>query len=123
MKVLRVVIILLVLFGVGIGAYEKFVDVVTPPTVFYAGATRGDVVMTVSATGTLQATRTVDVGTQVSGTVKKMYVDYNSIVKAGEVVAEIDPTLYQAALESAQAGVERAKIELQGGQDTLTSDT
>jgi HlyD family secretion protein len=114
---------LLVLFGVGIGAYEKFVDVVTPPTVFYAGATRGDVVMSVSATGTLQATRTVDVGTQVSGTVKKLYVDYNSIVKQGEIVAEIDPTLFQAALQSAQAGVERAQIELQGAQDTLATDS
>src|SRR5579864_7697440 len=113
MKVLRGVIILLVLFGAGIGAYEKFVDVVTPPTIFYAGATRGDVVMTVSATGTLQATRTVDVGTQVSGTVKKLYVDYNSIVKTGDIIAEIDPLLFEAALSSAQAGVDRAKIDLQ----------
>jgi HlyD family secretion protein len=123
MKVLRSVIILLVLFGAGIGAYEKFVDVVTPPTVFYTGATRGDVVMTVSATGTLQATRTVDVGTQVSGTVKKMLVDYNSIVKKGDVIAQIDPMLFEAALNSAKAGVDRAEIDLKGAEDTLATDS
>jgi HlyD family secretion protein len=122
MKVLRGVVILIVLLGAGIGAYERYLNVPTPPVVFYQGASRGDVVMTVSATGTLQATRTVDVGTQVSGTVKALHVDYNSIVKKGDVIAEIDPLLFQSALDSAQAGVEKAQIDLQGAQATLAVD-
>jgi HlyD family secretion protein len=122
MKVLRGVVVLLVLCGAGVWAYEKYVNVVTPPVLYYAGASRGDVVMTVSATGTLQATRTVDVGTQVSGTVKKLYVDYNSIVKKGDLIAEIDPLLFEAALNSAQAGVDKAQIDLQGAKATLAVD-
>ena len=123
MKVLRGVIILLIVIGAGVWAYEKFVNVPTPPSVLYSSASRGDIVMTVSATGTLQATRTVDVGTQVSGVVKKLYVDYNSIVKKGEVIAEIDPMLSQAAVDSAQAGLDKAKIDLQGAENTLAVDT
>jgi HlyD family secretion protein len=123
MKVLRGIIVLVVLFGAGIGAYERFLNVPTPPVVLYIGASQGDVVMTVSATGTLQATRTVDVGTQVSGTVKALHVDYNSIVKKGDVIAEIDPLLFQAALDSATAGVEKAQIDLQGAEATLDVDT
>ena len=122
MRVLRVAIILIILLGAWVCAYEKFVDVTVPPSVFYAGASRGDVVMTVTATGTLQASRTVDVGTQVSGVVKKMYVDYNSIVRKGDLIAEIDPILIQAALDSAQAAVDKAEIDLQGAQDTLVVD-
>jgi HlyD family secretion protein len=123
MRVLRVALILIIVLGAGVWAYEKFVDVTELPSIYYAGASRGDVVMTVTATGTLQASRTVDVGTQVSGTVKKLYVDYNSIVKKGEVIAEIDPLLIQAALDSAQAAVDKAQIDLQGAQDTLGVDT
>jgi HlyD family secretion protein len=122
MRVLRGVIVLIVLLGAGIGAYERFINVPTPPVVFYAGASRGDVVLTVSATGTLQATRTVDVGTQVSGVVLKLYVDYNSIVKKGDLLAQIDPLLFQAALDSAQAGVDKAQIDLQGAEETLAVD-
>src|SRR5690242_9012446 len=79
--------------------------------------------MTVSAADTLQATRTVDVGTQVSSGVKKLYVYYNSSVKKGEVIAEIDPMLSQAALDSALAGLDRAKIDLDGAENTLAVDT
>jgi HlyD family secretion protein len=122
-KVLRGAIILLILFGAGVGAYERFVNVKTPPSLFYAAVSRGDVVMTVNATGTLQATRTVDVGTQVSGTVKRLYVDYNSIVKKGELIAEIDPLLSQQALSSAEAARDRADIDLKQEQDTLAIDT
>lgn len=123
MRTLRITVVLLALAGAGIWAYEKFVDVVEPPVVYYGAASRGDVVMTVPATGTLQASRTVNVGTQVSGIVKKLYVDYNSIVKKGQLVAEIDPMLSQAALDSAQASLEKAKIDLEGAKETLSIDT
>ena len=62
--------------------------------------TRGDVVHTVGATGTLEAVRTVDVGTQVNGVVKALYVDFNSIVRKGDLVANIDPATIEAQIEA-----------------------
>jgi multidrug efflux pump subunit AcrA (membrane-fusion protein) len=54
-------------------------------------ATQGDITMTVTATGTISAVITVEVGTQVSGIVQKLYADFNSIVKEGQLIAQIDP--------------------------------
>lgn len=73
---------------------------------------RGDVEQTVSATGTLSAVRTVSVGTQVSGQVAELLVDYNDEVKKGQLLARIDPTLQQQAVTDAQASVERAQAQL-----------
>jgi HlyD family secretion protein len=73
---------------------------------------RGDIESTVSATGTLNAVRTVAVGTQVSGQVAELLVDYNDIVKKGQLLARIDPTLQQQAVTDAQASVERAQAQL-----------
>ena len=95
----------------------------TAPPIDVAQVSRGDIQLTVQATGTLQATRTVDIGTQVSGTVKRMYVDYNSIVKKGDLIAEIDPQLSEAAVESAEATLDRANIDLGAAKETLETDT
>jgi HlyD family secretion protein len=64
---------------------------------------RGSIVAKVTATGTLSALVTVQVGTQVSGRVEKIMVDFNSTVKKGQVIAKIDPLLFQASLEQARA--------------------
>src|SRR3954471_4198365 len=64
-----------------------------------AAVTRGSVTATVSSTGTLNAVRTVQVGTQVSGQIAKIYVDFNDRVKKGQLLATIDPTLQQQAVE------------------------
>jgi HlyD family secretion protein len=84
---------------------------------------RGDVLEVVGATGTLQAVTTVQVGSQVSGTVQSLHADFNSQVKKGQVIARLDPSLLQArlgqsqaALVSAQANVERARATLQDAQ-------
>lgn len=122
MKILRRVVVLVALVGAVFFVFKR-VSGKTEPPVYYAPVTKGDVALTVQATGTLQAYRTVNVGTQVSGVVKKLYVDYNSIVKKGELIAEIDPALSEAALESAQAALDRANIELQSAEDTLATDT
>jgi HlyD family secretion protein len=61
------------------------------------------------ATGTLQAVTTVQVGTEVSGMVQSLRVDYNSIVHAGEVIATLDPSLFEAAVGEAQAALMRAQ--------------
>ena len=74
--------------------------------------TRGDVVDAVAATGTLQAVETVDVGTQVSGTVQELYADFNSIVRKGQVIARLDPSLIQTQIEQQEANVTRSEADL-----------
>jgi len=78
-----------------------------------AAVTRGDLTQTVTATGTLQAVTTVDVSSQISGNVAKLYVDWNSPVKKGQVLAEIDPSNYQTALLQAEAQLANAKANQQ----------
>ena len=71
-----------------------------------------DVTTSVTATGTIEPVTSVDVGTQVSGIVSKLYVDYNSVVKAGQVIAELDRTNLISELNSAQANLKSAQSEL-----------
>lgn len=73
---------------------------------------RGDIVVNISATGTLNAVTTVLVGSQVSGTISKIYVDYNSQVKDGELLAQIDPTFLQATVSEQSANVDRARAQV-----------
>jgi len=82
------------------------------PAYRMAAVERGNLESTVAATGSLGAVRTVQVGTQVSGQISAIYVDFNSKVKKGELIARIDPTLQQQAVADAQAGVERAQATL-----------
>ncbi len=70
---------------------------------------RGDVQSTISATGTLNAVITVQVGTQVSGTIKELMVDYNSRVKKGMLIARIDPATFEAKVNQAKADLESAR--------------
>jgi HlyD family secretion protein len=74
---------------------------------------RGDVVQTVGATGTLQAVVTVQVGSQVSGTIKELHADFNSVVKKGEVVARLDPSSFEAQVAQARANVVSAGANLE----------
>ena len=69
---------------------------------------KGDVREVVEATGTINAVTTVQVGSQVSGTIEKLYVDFNSKVKKGELVAQLDPSLFRSTLMSNQADLENA---------------
>jgi HlyD family secretion protein len=72
---------------------------------------RGDLQSTVAATGTLNAVTTVQVGTQVSGQVSAIYVDFNDKAKKGQLLARIDPTLAEQAVADAQAGLERVQAQ------------
>ena len=80
--------------------------------------TRGDIQVVVTATGTLSADTTVEVGTQVSGTVSKLYVDWNSKVKKGQVIALIDPTFLASAVQDAEATLEKAKAQTDDSKRT-----
>jgi HlyD family secretion protein len=77
---------------------------------------RGDVESTVSATGTLSAVTTVAVGTQVSGQLSQLLVDFNDTVKKGQLLARVDPKLQQQAVTDAQASVARARAQYQQAQ-------
>lgn len=77
-----------------------------------AEVAKQDIVNSVTATGTIEPVTSVDVGTQVSGVISKLYVDYNSVVKAGQVIAELDRTNLMSELSSAQASLKSAQSEL-----------
>ena len=72
---------------------------------------RGDVTMTVTATGTLSAVTTVQVGSQVSGVISQLYADFNSHVKKGQLLAELDPTPFQQTVEQRQADLTKSQVE------------
>jgi len=72
---------------------------------------RGNVTMTVTATGTLSAVTTVQIGSQVSGVIARLYADFNSEVKKGQLLAEIDPTPFQQLVEQRRADVTRAQVQ------------
>jgi HlyD family secretion protein len=73
---------------------------------------RGGVTEIVSATGDVSAIVTVNIGSQVSGTISKLYVDFNSLVKKGQPLADLDPRLFKAALEKAVAGLASAQADV-----------
>ena len=83
------------------------------PSYRFVTVTRGNLESTVSATGALSAVTTVQVGTQVSGQVAQLYVDFNDRVKKGQLLARIDPTLQQQAVLDAEAGLIRAQADLE----------
>src|SRR6476646_6115141 len=80
--------------------------------------TRGSITQAVTATGTLNPVVNVQVGSQISGNIEKLLVDFNSPVKAGQVVAEIDPAVFQAAVLQAQGDLDNAKAALKLAQIT-----
>jgi HlyD family secretion protein len=110
-KSLLAVALIAVLTVVGLLVYRDAFAKETPAWRF-ATIGRGDLQATVSATGTLNAVTTVSVGTQVSGQVAELLVDYNDQVKKGQLLARIDPTLALQAVTDAQANVERAQAQL-----------
>lgn len=72
---------------------------------------KGDITTTVTATGTVEPITLVEVGTQVSGVISKIYVDFNSVVKEGEILAELDKRLLNSELETAQANLQSRQAE------------
>lgn len=80
---------------------------------------RGNLRNTVSATGTLQAVTTVQVGSQVSGTISALYADFNSTVKKGQVIAQLDPALTQAQVSQSRANLEQARAGLEQARAAL----
>ncbi len=84
--------------------------------------TRGDIQQAVTATGTVNAVTNVQVGTQVSGTIKTLYVDFNSRVKKGQLIAQIDPSTFESQVQQAQANLLSAQANLEKAQTALAND-
>lgn len=103
LSVLAVVAILWVIFGRKSQSTSYIIETAT--------ATRGDVLEAVTATGTIEPVTKVEVGTQVSGIIDKLYADYNSIVTKGQLIAEMDKVTLQSELTSQQATYDGAKAE------------
>src|ERR1700726_2615885 len=81
-----------------------------------ANITRGPITQAVTATGTLNPVQNVQVGSQVSGNIQKLFVDFNSTVKAGQVIAQIDPVVFQANVNQAEGDVANARAALELAQ-------
>src|SRR6187402_1692458 len=118
MKRAIIAVVLLAVVGGGVGAWysqrsRPEVQITTAPI------TRGDIVDTVGATGTLQAVTTVQVGSQVSGNIQWLGADFNSIVKKGQVIARLDPSLFDAQLNQVEANLVQARANLTKARSEL----
>jgi HlyD family secretion protein len=106
--------IVAVVVAVAAGVYYYRSDVAAvAPTLNTAEVSQGDVVATVEATGTLEAVTTVEVGTQVSGTIKTLGADFNSQVHQGQVIAQLDSSLFDTQVAQERATVARLNAEVQ----------
>src|SRR4051812_22697070 len=115
MKRAIIILLLVAAIGGGAGAYymrrnSGEIQVNTSPI------TRGEIIDTVGSTGTLQAVTTVQVGSQVSGNIAWLGADFNSIVKKGQVIARLDPSLFQAQVDQSRANLVKAQADVTRAQ-------
>ncbi len=116
----RAVIALLIMASAGAGAWFYYVRRAGPEIgALTSSITRGDIVDAVSTTGTLQAVTTVQIGSQVSGNISYLGADFNSIVKQGQIIARLDPSLLQAQLEQSRANVLRSQADVAQSEANL----
>jgi HlyD family secretion protein len=117
-KLLMSLVLVLVLGGAAGGGYLYYEGQQQPPRYLTAAIERGAITTTVNATGVVNAVTTVQVGSQVSGTIQKLFVDFNSPVKEGEVIAQIDPAPLATKVAQGRANVASAMAAVQVAQAT-----
>ncbi|HSP64413.1 MAG TPA: efflux RND transporter periplasmic adaptor subunit [Pyrinomonadaceae bacterium] len=105
----------------GLAAYYFWGNQTGTTQYLTAKVERGNLRNTVTATGTLQAVTTVQVGSQASGTISALYADFNSIVKKGQVVAQLDPAVSKAQVDQARANLQQANASLQLARASVTN--
>jgi HlyD family secretion protein len=103
------IVVVALLLGAGIWGYLYAQGRNSSPKYRLTQVERGPLTAAVSATGNLNAVITVQVGSQVSGQIKELLVDFNSVVKKGQIIARIDPQIFEAQVNQAKADVETAK--------------
>ena len=121
MKKILIALGIVVLAGAGLLIYAKGRD--SAPKFKTVPIARGNLRATVTATGTLNAVTTVLVGTQVSGMIKKLHADFNSPVKKGQIVAEIDPAVFEAQVANAKENVAQSWATVRKDKATLADAT
>jgi HlyD family secretion protein len=109
----KILIISAIVVTIAVAGFLIFRGNGNQPKFRFAPVTRGDIEMAVTATGTVNPVTTVLVGTQVSGTIKNIYVDFNSPVKKGQLIAQIDPALFEAQVNQARANLLSAKANVE----------
>lgn len=101
---------------VAVAAFYFLGSATSTPQYMTAKVERGNLRNTVTATGALQAVTTVQVGSQASGTISALYVDFNSVVKKGQVIAQLDPSVAKAQVDQSRANLQQARAGLQQAQ-------
>jgi HlyD family secretion protein len=101
--------------------YRIFTVKADRPNYLFGNVDRGSIVLQVAATGTLQAVTTVQVGTQVSGTITELYADFNSEVKKDQLLAKLDPALFEAQVQQQEANVTTAEATVNDTAATIAS--
>jgi HlyD family secretion protein len=112
-NIIILILVLLFLSGGGIYGYRQYKNLQKKPEYKTETVTRGSIVAQVIASGTVNPVTLVQVGSQVSGTIIKLYADYNSQVRKGQVIAQIDPALFQAKVDQAEADLKNAQALLE----------
>ena len=106
-----------VVIGIGFGSYscsqENKITYITAPL------TKGNIIQKITASGVINPISTVNIGTQVSGTISEIFVDYNSLVKKGQLLAQIDPALFEATVAQRQAALDIAKAQVEVSKNDI----
>lgn len=122
-KLIRPLLALLLLAAIGAGVYFWRNKTKPPPAARYvtAATSKGDVVEVVQSTGQVKPLTEIQVGAQVSGRITKVHVDFNSVVKKGDLLAEIDPSIFGAQIDSTEAQVAGARANVARAEANLVS--
>lgn len=111
-----ILVLVAVVAAAGVLFWQRNAEARQAPAWRFVEVERGDIRQTISATGSLSAVTTVSVGTQVSGQIAELHVDFNDRVKEGQLLARIDPTLARQAVTDAEASLARARAQLVAAQ-------
>jgi len=119
---MKKIIVLIIILILGFLGWRFFFNKKEPPKYKTEKAIRGEIVETVTALGTVNPIVSTIVGSQVSGTIKKILVDYNSPVKKGQLLALIDPSIFESQVEQSKANLMTAKANLQKIKSITVND-
>src|SRR5947208_6801085 len=112
----RLLLVILAAAAVGLAIWYFGTDREEPPQYQTTRVTRGDLTQVVTASGQLNPVLNVQVGSQISGNIQKLYADFNSLVKSNQVVAQLDSAIYQAMVHQAEGDVANARAALELAQ-------
>ncbi len=123
MKKILIVLAIVLILGAGtFFGYRAYKTKNQAPEYKTENVTRGSIIAQVIATGTVNPVTLVPVGSQVSGTIKKLYADFNSVVRKGQVIAQIDPALFQAKVDQGEADLKNIQAQLENQKTSLADN-